>query len=171
MPGIEKKIMLQEVENTITGKDVFISNYDRVTVENFAKLRRTVRGKKAKGLVVKKTIAKIAFEKLGMEGIEQTSSKSVFLVAADSEPQEVSKVLLDFEKGQEDFKISGAFVDGGYKSAEYVKELACLPSREQLLASVVGGIKAPITNFVYGLNGFLKQLVVVLNEVGKQKSE
>lgn len=171
MAGIEKKIMLQEVKSALAEKDVFVTKYDRLTVKDFGQLRSDIRKKNGSGMVVKKTIAKLAFKELGMEDASQALDGSVFVVASSDEPQELSKLLVDFAKKKEEFDVTGAFVEGAYRDQQYVKDLASLPSREELIASVVGGIKAPITNFVMGLSGFMKQLVVVLNEVNKTKSE
>ncbi len=170
MPGIEKQLMLKEVKGKLEGKDVYFTNFNKVNVEDFGRLRQAVSNKKAQGIVVKNSIARIVLKELGMEETIPVIDGSVFLVTSSEEPQSVSKELVNFAKGQEAFNIKGAFIDGDFYSSDYVVDLAKLPSREQLIASVVVGIKAPITNFVLGLSGLMRSFVVVLNEISKKKN-
>lgn len=171
MPGIDKKIMLKEMKATLEGGDIFFAKFDRVNVADFSELRRSIKNKEGRGIVVKKTLAKIALTEMGMEEATGALDGQMFLVASPSEPQIISKELVDFSKKQEGFVVNGVFMDGTFHSSEYVNDLAQLPSREQLLASVVGGIKAPITNFVMGLNSLLRSMVVVLDQVKQQKEK
>ncbi|MBU1862376.1 MAG: 50S ribosomal protein L10 [Candidatus Omnitrophica bacterium] len=171
MPGIENTLMLKEIKKKLENKNVFFTNFNKVTVKNFSRLRQSLTKNDGQGLVVKNRVARIVLKELGMEKAVDVIAGSMFLVAAEKEPQKISKDLVDFAKGQESFTIKGAFIDGSFQPESYVSELAKLPSREQLLASVVGGMKAPITNFVFGLKGILRSFVVVLNEMNKKKSE
>ena len=170
MPGIEKQLMLKEIKSTLEGNDVFFTNFSKVSVEAFGQLRQSISDNACKGVVVKNTIARIALKELGMEETLPAIDGSVLLVASGNEPQKISKELVDFAKKQEAFTLKGAVIDGQFRPSSYVNALAKLPSREQLIASVVVGIKAPITNFVLGLNSLLRSFVVVLNEVSKKKS-
>ncbi len=169
MAGLEKQLMLKVMKETLEGNDVFFTRFDKVTVGNFGRLRQGVRKNEGKGIVGKNSIMRIALKELGMEDAVSAIDGSVFLVASQEGPQKVSKELVNFSKEQSAFEIQGVFIDGAFRPKEYVVELSNLPSREQLLASVVGGMKAPITNFVFGLNSIVRSLVVVLNEVSKKK--
>jgi len=171
MAGIIKSIMLKQVKEAIENKEVFVTSFDQLTVSKISELRNALRKNDAQGLVTKSTLAKKALDELGMDGASDVLDRTVFLVAAERDPQIISKELVDFAKGNDSFEVRGLFSEGAFRAADYVKALATLPSRDQLLASVVGGIKAPITNFVLGMGGFLRNLVVVLNEVKKKKSE
>ncbi len=171
MAGIEKELLLKETKTRLTGGDLFFTNVDKVNVEKLAELRRSVKKSDGCGYVVKNRIAKIALEEMGMADAAQGLDGQVFVVTAPRDPQDISKELVDFSKEQESFEIQGVFIDGAYQSKTYVEDLSKLPSRQQLLASVVGGMKAPITNFVLGLGSLVKSLVVVLDQVSKKKSE
>ena len=170
MSGIEKQLMLKEIKDTLEGQDVFFTNFSKVSVADFGRLRQSISNNVGKGMVVKNSIARIALKELGMEESIPAVDGSVLLVTSGDEPQKISKELVNFAKKQEAFTINGAVIDGQFHPSTYIVTLAKLPSREQLIASVVGGIKAPITNFVLGLNSLLRSFVVVLNEVSKKKS-
>jgi len=171
MAGIEKELLLKETKSRIEGGDLFFTKVDKVNVEKLAELRRSVKKSDGRGYVVKNRIAKIALEEMGMGDATQWLDGQIFMVTAPRDPQDVSKELVNFAKEQEAFEIQGVFIDGSFQSKAYVEDLSKLPSRQQLLASVVGGMKAPITNFVLGLGSLVKSLVVVLDQVSKKKSE
>ena len=69
------------------------------------------------------------------------------------------------------FSVKGGFVDGKALTTQEVAALAELPSREVLIAKVLGGFNAPIAGFVGVTNGLLRGLVVALNGVVEKKSE
>jgi large subunit ribosomal protein L10 len=171
MAGIEKKLLLKETKARLEGGDVFFAKFEKVKVDKLAELRRSVKKVSGRGYVVKNTIAQLALEEMGMPNASKEVKGQSFLVTAPKDPQLVSKELINFAKEQESFEIQGVYIAGSFQPKSYVEALALLPSRHQLLASVVGGMKAPITNFVFGLNCLLRNLVVVLDQVSKKKSE
>jgi large subunit ribosomal protein L10 len=171
MAGIEKELLLKETKARLEGGDVFFTTFDRVSVDKLAGLRRSIKKAEGRGFVVKNTIAQRAMQELGIEVAEQALDGPLFLVRSAEEPQAISKELVNFAKEQEAFEIKGIFIDGNFQGKNYVEALSSMPSRHQLLASVVGGMKAPITNFVFSLSALLKNLVVVLDQVSKKKSE
>jgi len=171
MTGIEKQLMLKEIKEKLENKDIFFTNFSKVNVKDLGRLRQAITKGEGKGIVVKNNVARIVLKELGMENTLPAIDGSVFLVVSDEEPQKISKVLVNFAKEQEAFTIKGAFLDGNFHPSIYVLKLAALPSRNELLALVVGSIKAPINNFVLGLHGVLRSFVVVLNEMSKKKGE
>ena len=81
-----------------------------------------------------------------------------------------SKILCDFAKDHEFFKIKSGFIDDKVINSEEVSNLAKLPSSEVLVAQALGGLNAPITGFATVLNGTLKGLVVALNAIAEKQS-
>ena len=80
------------------------------------------------------------------------------------------KTLVEFAKENESFKVEAGFLSGKLVSKEQVKVLATLPSREVMLARVVGGIQAPISGFVGVLAGTLRKVVTAFDAIAKKKS-
>ena len=77
---------------------------------------------------------------------------------------------MDFAKEHENFKIRGGVVEGKEASLEDIKAIASLPSREVLLAKLVGSLNSPITGLVRVLNGPSQGLVRVLNGIAQKKA-
>jgi large subunit ribosomal protein L10 len=80
-----------------------------------------------------------------------------------------SKILVDFSKENEGFKIQTGFMNGAMMGVDQIKVLASLPSREVLIAKVVGTIQAPLARFVGVLSGTVKRVVTVLDAIAKKK--
>jgi large subunit ribosomal protein L10 len=81
------------------------------------------------------------------------------------------KAVSTFAGAHDKFKIKGAVIDGKSVGVDRVKALATLPAKEVLLAQVVGGIKAPITGFVYSLSGILKKFVYAVEAIRSAKDK
>lgn len=81
----------------------------------------------------------------------------------------VAKVIAKFSKDHENFVIKAGIVDGKVLSASDVKKLASLPSKEELIAKVVGSIAAPLTGIVGVLNANIRNIVGVLNAIKEKK--
>ena len=90
---------------------------------------------------------------------------------ASADPVAVSKVLVTFAKEHEGFKVRGAVVEGQALTVDAVKALAALPSRDVLLAKMVGGMQAPVSGFVGVLAGVLRQAVLVMNAIRQSKEK
>ena len=80
-----------------------------------------------------------------------------------------AKVCYDADKKYKKFEVKGGILEGKVATLEQLKALAELPSKEELIAKVVGGLNAPIYGFASVLNANLRGLVVALNAVAEQK--
>ena len=79
-----------------------------------------------------------------------------------------AKILSEFAKKNKTFKIKAGFVEGRIIDENEVNNLAELPSKEVLIAKVLGGFNAPIAGFANVLNGTLRGLVIALNAIKEQ---
>lgn len=171
MPSLEKEVMTKELLKEIEGKGyVFFSQFSSLKVNDFSEIRRKIGKVADHSVVAKNTIARRALEQLGIKGVDGLIKGSVMLTVGDRDPQIVSKLLLGFNKDNEGFQVQGAYLDGQVYKKDFLKQLADLPSREVLIASVVGGISAPLRGFVNVLAQVTRSLVCVLDQVQKQKA-
>jgi large subunit ribosomal protein L10 len=91
-------------------------------------------------------------------------------MAFSEDPVAGAKLMAEFSNEVESFEVKGGLLDSGrVLGAQEVVELSRLPGREQLIAQVVGGIQSPIAGLVNVLNGTIRNLAVVLNQVAEQK--
>lgn len=170
MPGVEKELMLGEIQGRIEDQSYLLfSCFDKLNVQDIADLRKRLRKVSSKAFVVKKTLLRRSMASLGLPKYDTKESGLVFVVACNENPQVASKVLVDFSKGKNQFKVAGGCAEGVIVGAEYVTDLSSLPSRQELLAKLVGGMKSPVTGFVFTLRGLLTGLVGVLDQISKKK--
>ena len=85
------------------------------------------------------------------------------------DPQNISKTIVDFSKTNDKVVPAGVVFEDKVYGQDFVKRLATLPSRHELLTQVVVRVKSPISGFVMTLGAITRGLVVALNEIKKQK--
>ena len=169
--SVEKKFLFEELKKTLEGKSyIFFGRFSRLSVNDFGEFRRKVEKVANRTLVVKNSLTRRALEEMGMKDACDLVKGAIVLTIGEKEPQAISKVLVDFAKGNESFQLAGACLDGSVFQAIYLEQLAKLPPREVLLASVVGGLNAPIQSFVSALGQIVQSLVIALDQVHKKKA-
>lgn len=159
------------VDSLNSSKLAVLTDYRGLDVPSINELRNTGREKGIRFTVAKNTLLKRAIA----DSNKEVSDLSVFVgpmaVAFGADEVEAAKLVVDFAKTNEAVDVLGAINEHGeVLTKEQVKALAALPSREQLLAQVVGTIAAPVTGFVRVMNANLSGLVQVLNAV-REKQE
>ena len=168
---VSKDLIIGEIEKELkSGKNFFITQYGRVSASTMDKLRAKLRPSKSRYFVVKGSLGKKAFERAKLVEASKSLEGACGIAFTDGDPALSSKALVEFAKENEAFKIQSGFLNGRFLSPEEVKALASLPSREVLLAKVVGGMQAPISRLAGVLAGTLRQVVTVLDAIAKKKS-
>ena len=170
MPSLGKELMLRELIETLRSKNyIFFARHKGLSAPDFVELRQKLAKAADRTVITKNSIARLAFKQIGIEDVNGLIKGSVLLAVVEKDPQNVSKVLVEFAKGRETFELDGAYLDGNLVPLDYVKSLAELPSREVLLASVLRGFNAPIGGFVNVLGQLVRSLAVALDQIQKKK--
>jgi len=120
-------------------------------------------------LVTKKTLMKIALKKAGLAVKPEVFDKSAAAVFGINDEAAPARIVQTFAKTHEALNVFGGILEGKFVGREKILELAKLPSREELLAKVLGSIKAPVSGFVNVLAGNLRGLVGVLSAIKESK--
>ena len=134
-------------------------------------LRKSGKTQKIDIVAIKKSLLKLVLKNSNLGEID-TKTLQGSLGVAISEEDEVAaaRMLKDFARTHTMVKFQGGVLEGKLISAETVQALADLPSKQELLAKMVGSIKAPITGFVHVLKGNLRGLVCALDAIKNNKS-
>ncbi len=170
--SLGKKLIFQEIEKEFAASSTtFFSRFDRMSVADMSELRRSLEKVSRRTLLVKHSMAKKILEKAKTSDAIRFLEGSILVTLGAKEPQVVSKALVDFAKGRESLELKGLILDGKVYEGNFVKELAKLPSRKELLTMTVVRMKSPITGFVLTLNGLIASFARVLNEVHKKRAE
>jgi large subunit ribosomal protein L10 len=171
MPTKEKEVELTKFRETIKGaKSVVVSHASGMTVSEVTELRKLLRDANVTHTVVKNTLGRIAAREVQMEGLAKLMEGPTVISISKTDSIAPSKVLSGFAKTHEKLVILGGVVDGKDVSAKDIAEIASLPSREELLAKMLGSLNSPITGFLRVLNGPVSGFVRALNAIAVKKA-
>ena len=160
--------MASSVKEGVAKKSsTFVVSYRGISSAKMNILRKDLKRKKAEVLVSKTSVARIALKEANQENLANSIDGQLALILSNADASEVSKVLVNFAKSYEGFVVRGGVLDGAFLSQEDVKTLSDLPSREVLLAKLMGTMNAPLIRFATGLNAKTRDLMSIL----KQKSD
>ncbi len=165
----EKKAVVAEVSAEIAkAQGIVVAEYRGLEVGNMTELRAKARKGGVYLRVLKNTLARRAvagtpFEKLA----EQMTGPLIYGISAD--PVATAKVLDTFAKTNDKLVIRGGAIPNAVISAKEVKALASMPSREQLIAKLLGTMQAPIAQFARTLNEVPARFVRTLAAIRDQR--
>jgi len=146
-----------------------LTEYRGLTVAQLKELSRSLAGN-ATYAVVKNTLTKIAAREAGVQALDDLLEGPSAIAFVSGDPVEVAKSLRDFGRNHPLLVVKGGVLDGNPLSADEVRKLADLESREVLLAKLAGAMKASLSQAVYLLNAPLAQAARVLGAL-EQKAQ
>jgi len=165
-----KEVMVAELSDVMKGQDNFyISNFVGLKSEEMNELRRSLEESSSKYVVLKNSIARIAFKSLGITDAEKMIEGGTGIIFTGDDVAHAARIIAKFSKAHAPLKIKGGYIDGALIDGSKVKYLASLPSREDLIATVVYTLKAPISGFVGVLSNTLKSLLFVVQAIKEKK--
>lgn len=174
MHGIrpEKANKVAELKDLLSSsKGVILVNYAGLNVADDTELRKQMREAGIKYLVAKNTFLRIAAKEAGLEGLDAYLEHNTAVAFSPEDPVAPAKILNDFSKKHEALQLKCGALDGKVISVEEVKALAELPSREELLAKLLGSMQAPISGAVNVLQGVIRNFVYVVDAVREKKEK
>lgn len=150
-------------------KSIVLNDFTGLDVADISELRRMCRENDITYTVVKNTLAKRTFHAIGLDEIEPLLEGPTAIALSREDEVAPAKVLDMFARDYELPRFKGAYVAGRLLDEEATKRLASLPSKEVLLAQVVGTLQAPMRGLVNCLGASLRDLVQVLKAISEQK--
>ena len=148
-------------------KTVVFARYKGLTVADLTALRNELKEAEGEGWVVKNTLTKIALGKKSDVPKKILKGQTALFFSYEDELT-APKIVYKTAKGNENLKIKGGIFEDKFIEANEVKKLALIPSREELLAKVVGSLNAPIGGFVGALRGNILNLLYLLKAIGEK---
>jgi large subunit ribosomal protein L10 len=171
MPTKEKELELTKFRETIKdAKAVVVSHASGMTVSEVTDLRRLLREANVTHTVVKNTLGRIAAREVKMEGLAKLLDGPTVISISKTDSVAPAKILAGFAKTHEKLVILGGVIDGKDASAKDIADIASLPSREELLAKMLGSLNSPITGLLRVLNGPLMGFARSLNAIADKKA-
>lgn len=171
MPSAKNTETLEQIKADLTDvQAVWVVDYRGLTVKESQGLRRNIREAGAVMKVYKNTLMQIALKEMDMPEMDQVLSGPSAFIFADGDPVASAKALRDFAKENETLEIKGGIMDGAFVDADAVQKIASLPSREELIAKLLGSLQNPMSQIVRVLNGPAEKLARTIGAIADQKN-
>ena len=167
-----KKVVVEEIVNKIkAAKSVVFVDYNKLTVAEVSEIRQKCKKANCEYKVYKNTLVRKAFNELGYNQFDADLNGPT-AIAFGADETCAAKIMLEASKNyNEKIVLKSAFVDNSYVDKSGVKALASMPSKEELIAKMLGSMQAPIANFAGVLSNLMGGIVRVLNGIAQSKAE
>ena len=160
--------MIEKFKEASAG--VFV-DYRGLTVEEDTELRRKFREAGVEYKVVKNTLTSRAAKEVGLEALDPILNGPTALAMSNDNPVAPAKIIAEFAKKHEALEVKAGFMDGAVMSVAEVNTLAATPTREELLAKMMGSMKSPISGLVRLLNTIVEGGVEMVDLAAKKAAE
>ena len=148
-----------------------VSEYKGIKASESDDLRKRLRGAQGEFRIAKNSLVRLAIKNTNFEALEPNLGGAVGLLLSYADPVEFAKTINSLRDLGERFKVRGGVLQGKPLTAVEISALAALPSREVLLAQLLGLLQAPATHLARLLNEPGSALARLLDAFGKKQSE
>lgn len=171
MPTATKEALVAEIKDRFNVSEaVIMADYRGLSVKQMQTLRNKVREVGGEIKVYKNSLTEIAIRELALPNMDEFLGGPTAFVFIEADPVAPAKALSAFAKENEALQIKGGFVQSQVVDAEGVKAIASLPSREELIAKLLGTMLNPLTGTVRVLSGPARAFVTAVDAIAKQKA-
>ncbi len=165
-----KEAEVAEIQEKLQkSQSVMFLDYRGLTVSEVTELRNKMRAAGVEYKVIKNTMIRRAVQEAGVEGLDEILEGPTAVAFGYEDPVAPAKILVDFIENAKKTQLKGGVLAGRAMSQAEIKDLASLPSKEQLLAKLMGSLNAPVTGLVMALSGIPRKLVYALNAIKEKK--
>ena len=148
----KKEEVKKLAEQMKEAKLILLVDYRGINVTDVTELRTDLRKVNSKYAVIKNNITRRALAECGLEGLEEQLEGPTAVIMSDEDYLEPSKIIYNFSKNNDYYKIKGGVIEGKVMSAEEIITLAKLPSRETLLSMLARALLGNISKVAVALD-------------------
>jgi len=172
MKKSEKEEIIAEVRDKVSrAKGMFFTDFTGITVEEATELRRDFRKLGIDYKVVKNTLARKALESVtGYDGIYKSLAGPTGIAFSYDDPVTPAKIIKRFHDKNERLSCKACVIDRQIFDGSKLDELSKLPTRGEIIASILGSLQAPASGIVGSINAVMRDLVGVIDAIEKKKA-
>jgi len=165
----KQEILNQLKENLDKQQAIVFVDYKGLKVGEMGDLRKQLRETRSKLVVAKKTLLSKVLKEKGIDTDLKNMEGQMGAIFAYEDPVAPMKTAYTFGKQHTNLKILGGYFENEIQSAASITAIAMLPTREELLAKLVGTMAAPMSGFATVLQGNIKGLVIALKAMTEKR--
>ena len=156
-----KQPVVEEISKSIANaQGVVLVDYRGLTVAQDTELRKALRAEGVTYKIYKNTMMKRAFEGTDFAQMDDMLNGPSALAVSETDPAAPARILVEFAKKADKLQVKGGVCEGRLFDENTIKEIAAIPSRDQLLSRLLGSMQSPMANFAR-----------VIKQVAEKKAE
>ena len=172
MNKTEKTEVISSIKEMIENSSaVYLTDYSGINVEDISRLRGEFRKEKVKYKVIKNTLFKRALDELGKYDklVGHLVGMTGYVFATDN-PVAPAKIIKKYHDDKQKLSLKACYIENQFYEGSNLNMLAVLPSKNDLIAGILGSIKSPASGIVGTLNAVARNLANVIDQIAKQKA-
>lgn len=168
----EKSEIISEVRELIDGSSaLYLTNYSGITVSEISLIRNELRKEGVKYKVIKNTLFERALKESGKyEKLGDYLTGMTGYAFASGNPVAPAKIIKKYFETSKKFELKACYIEGQFYDGSRLSELAALPSKEEIIASILGSLNAPASGIVGSINAIFRDLVNVVDQISKREA-
>lgn len=171
MNRTDKAALIEKIKASADGASIaVVADFKGMPVEEMTRLRVKLRESGGELLVVKNTLARIAFDGGAHDVIKDHFRENCAIALGSQDPVAVAKAVADFAKTSKKFAVRHGSLEGKFLTADQLDALAKLPGKQELLAQTLGTMNAVPTNFVSLLANVIRGMLYALKALEEKKA-
>ncbi len=168
----EKTDVVSQVKEMINNSSaIYLTDYTGINVEDISAIRNNFRKEGVNYKVIKNTLFKRAIDEAGKYDklADHLTGMTGYAFASDN-PVAPAKIIKKYFDETQKLALKACYIEDQYYPSDKLNELASLPSKKELIASILGSINAPASGIVGAINAVMRDLVSVIDEISKKKA-
>lgn len=169
----EKPEIVSEIKEMIDQSTaVYLADYSGISVEDINGIRNQFRKEGVKYKVFKNTLFKRALDESGKYDklAEHLVGMTGYVFADENSPVVPAKIIKKYFDDNQKLALKACYIEDQYYDGSRLNDLASLPSKKELIASILGSLNAPVSGIVGAINAVVRDLVSVIDEISKKKA-
>lgn len=166
----EKQDVISEVKEILENSNaVYLTDYSGIAVEEINSLRNDFRNKGVKYKVIKNTLFNRALSEVGkFEKLSEHLEGMTGYAFTTEDPVAPAKIIKKFFDDKKKLSLKACYIEDQYYNGDQLSTLASLPTKPEVIASILSSINAPISGIVGALNAVTRDLVNVVDQISKR---
>lgn len=168
----EKSEIISEIKELLESSSaVYLTDYHGINVEDISSLRTQFRNEGVRYKVYKNTLVKRALDEIGKyDKIADHLNGMVGFAFTTTNPIAPAKIINKYFGDKEKLSLKACYVEGEYFDGSQLKTLATLPTKKELIASIMGSLNSPVSGIVGTINAVMRELVSVVEQISKREA-